>query len=150
MRIAPFTILAASVSVAGCLAACHRQKPPPSINGLSAALERSADKTLALPSLDDDQFIVPARPGQTGDQTREIEALVNRAGGTALDSTTPQGDISILAQVPQNRVLLFRSALERIHGRELGAEPVPLVSGTGSSPLLIEVLIENTSPSPSP
>jgi hypothetical protein len=150
MRIAPFTILAASVSVAGCLAACHKQKPPPSIDGLSAALERSADKTFAAPSLNDDQFIVPARPGQTAGQTRAIETLVTSAGGTAVDSTTPQGDISILAQIPQDRLLPVRTALERIHAREQGPQPVPSSSGAASTPLLIEVLIENTSPSPSP
>ena len=143
-------ILAASVSVAGCLAACHKQNPPPSIDGLSAALERSADKTLAVPSLDDDQFIVPARPGQTDAQTREIERLVAAAGGTAVDSVTAQGDISILAQVPQSHVLPFKAALERIHGRERGSGPAPVGSGASSSPLLIEVLIQNSFPSPTP
>lgn len=147
MRIAPF--LAASL-LGGCLPACHRQKPPPSIDGLSAALERSAEKTLGVPSLDDDQFIVPARPGDTDTQTREIKRLVADAGGTAVDSVTAQGEISILAQVPQSHVELFRAALERIHGREHGSEPTPSLSGTDSTPLLIEVLIENTPPPPNP
>jgi hypothetical protein len=128
-----------------CLAGCHRQKPLPSIDGLSAALERSAEKTLSAPSLADEQIIVSASSGESGAQTSEIVRAFAAAGGTAVSSVNAQGQVSILASIPEPNVAAFKAALRH--------EQLPIQKGPAPGPSaptrLIEVLIEAT-PTPTP
>jgi hypothetical protein len=124
------------------LASCHRQKPAPSIDGLSAALERSAEKSLAAPSLADEQIVIPAKPGQTAAQTSEIERSFTLAGGTALTSTNTQGQISILGDVPEVNVGSLKAMLRH--------EQTAIQSAPASPARLIEVLVVKPAPSPTP
>lgn len=142
MRIAPFMVLAVTVPLLGWLGGCHRQKPPPSIDGLSEALERSAEKTLGAPSLADEQIIVAAKPGETDAQTAEIRRVFADAGGTAVSSVNAQGQISILADIPEVNVAAFKAALRH--------EPAAMRKGPALPARLIEVLLENTPASPTP
>jgi hypothetical protein len=132
-------VLAGSLALAGSFAACHKQRPPPSIDGLSAALERSAEKTLAAPSLADEQIDVPAKAGQTDSQTREITRAFAAAGGTAVSSVNAEGQISILGAIPEVNVAAFKAVLRH--------EPAAMQKGPATPTRLIEVLIENAPPS---
>jgi hypothetical protein len=134
-------VLPVAVALAGGIAGCHKQKPPPSIDGLTDALERSAEKTLPAPSLASEQIILPARPGQTDAQASEVLQAAAAAGGAAIRSLNGQGQISILATIPENNADAFKAALRH--------EKAPMDSPSPSSSL-IEVLIENPSPSPTP
>jgi hypothetical protein len=82
--------LAFAGGVAFCLTGCHQQKPPPSIDGLSAALERSLNA---------------------------------------------QGQVSIIATIPENNIEAFKAALRH--------EKAPLEKPS-SSTRLIEILINNS------
>jgi hypothetical protein len=121
---------------------CHKATPPPSIDGLSTALEKTAEQALPAPSLADEQIIVPARPGQADAQTAEILQLFADAGSTAVSSVNPQGRISILGDVPVVNVDALKAGLQH--------EKVPMQKGPASPTRLIEVLIEKPAPSPTP
>ncbi len=141
MRIARITVLVASIALAGglgtCVVGCHKRKPAPSIDGLSAALERSAEKALAAPSLADEQILVAARPGQTEAQKAEISGDFAAAGGTAVSSVNAEGQVSIFADVPEVNVAAFKAALRH--------EPGVMRKGPALPSRLIEVLIETGS-----
>jgi hypothetical protein len=142
-QIMAFPIAAAfALFAAGCLAGCHKAKPAPSIDGLSEALDRSAEKELPAPSLADEQIIVPAKPGQIDAQTAEIVHTFAGAGASAVSSVDGQGRVSIMGSVPENEVDAFKAAL-----RHEKAAPPPSPS---TSTRLIEVLIESVAASPSP
>jgi hypothetical protein len=134
-----FLALAAALALAG----CHRQKPPPSIDGLSAALERSAEKALAAPSLADEQIVLDARPGQRDARVAEVQRACAAAGATALTSTNAAGQVSMLAAIPEVNVDAFKAALQH--------QPATMQTQHATSTRLIEVVIENAaSPSPAP
>ena len=141
MRIPPAMFLPIAVALAGCLAGCHQQKPPPSIDGLSAALERSAEQTLTAPTLANEQVILPARPGKADAQAAEVLRAASAAGGAAVRSIDAQGQVSILATIPENNAAAFKAALRY--------EKVPMEKPSPST-RLIEVLIENGAASPTP
>ena len=132
---------AAAFVAAGCLGGCHQRKPPPSIDGLTAALERSAEQTLAAPTLANEQVILPAKPGKIDAQAAEVLAAASAAGGAAIRSLNAQGQVSILATIPENNADAFKAALRD----EKAAMDKP-----SSSTRLIEVLIENPAGSPTP
>ncbi len=143
-RLLPLRFTAAAL--AGCMAGeglcgCHRQKPPPSIDGLAAALERSAEQTLTAPSLANEQVIVTVAPGAIDARASEVLAAASAAGGAAIRSLNAQGQVSILATVPENNADAFKAALR--HEKSPMEKP-------SSSTRLIEVLIENTAASPTP
>lgn len=135
-------IMAVAVALSSGFAGCHERKPPPSIDALSAALERSAANTLTAPSLADEQIIVPAMAGQSGAQTAEIERVFAAAGGTAVSSVTADGRISILAQVPEINVGPLKAALRH--------EPAVMQKGPPTPTRMIEVLIDTTPASHTP
>ncbi len=126
------------------LAGCHHpQKAAPSIDDLSAALQRSADQAIAAPSLVDAQIIVPPRPGELAAQTKEIEQLFTDAGGTGLDSINAKGQTSILGTIPAFNLGPFKARLNHQNAAMApGGPPAP--------PCTIEVLIDTPHPSPSP
>jgi len=136
----PFAVALAGC-VAGSLAGCHQHKPTPSIDELSAALQRSAEQTIPAPSLASEQIVLPARPGQADAQAAEVLEAASAAGGVAIRSLNPQGQLSILATIPQNNADAFKALLRH--------EKPPMESPSPST-LLIEVLIEKPLPSPSP
>jgi hypothetical protein len=123
------------------LAACHKEKPAPPIDGLTDALNRAAEKALAPPSLANEQIILPARPGHLDAQASEVIGAASAAGGAAIRSVNPQGQTSILATIPENNADSFKAALQH--------ETAPM-NPPSSSTTLIEVLIENAAASPSP
>ena len=142
MRIPPIMVVVA-VALAGCLGGCHKQKPPPSVDGLTAALERSAEQTIPTPSLADEQIILPARPGETDAQTTEIVNTFAAAGATAVSRRDDKGQVaSIMANVPEINVDAFKAALRH--------EKVTMQNGPSSPTRLIEVLIEYPAASPTP
>jgi len=126
------------------LAGCHKRNPPPSIDGLTAVLQRTADQTLVAPSLTNDQVILPAMPDHTDAQAGEILHAASVAGGVAIRSVNAQGQISILATIPENNAEAFKAAVRH-------DKPPPAADASpSSSTRLIEVLIENATASPSP
>src|SRR5271170_396702 len=75
----------------GVLAAGHKQTPPPNIDSVSAALEHDAEKTLAVPSLANEQLILTAGTGQIDAVAAEVIRIASSAGGAGLRSTDAQG-----------------------------------------------------------
>jgi hypothetical protein len=140
MRIPLYKVLWFAVVVAGCMAGCQKQKPAPSIQGLSDALQMSAEKAIPVPSLADEQIIIPDRPGI--EDTPEVEHLFATAGATAVSSIDSQGRVSIMGDVPEVNVEALKAALRH--------ERATMEPGPYTSTRLIEVLIENTAASPSP
>jgi uncharacterized protein with PIN domain len=142
MRFPPLRVLSLLPAlIVASLAGCHKPKPPPSINALTDALERSAEKDLPAPSLANEQIILPARPGHIGAQAVDVLKAATAAGGVAISSTDAQARVSILATVPENNADAFKAALRH--------EQAPMQS-PASATTLIEVLIENATPSPTP
>jgi len=133
-----FLPLGAAVALlAGGAAGCRKQKPPPSIEGLSAALERSAEKTLEAQPLAGEQIVVAAKPGEINARAGEVIASATEAGGVGIRSQTGPGEASILATIPENNAEAFEAALR--HDKMPMQKPSP---GTR----LIEVLIGNPAP----
>jgi hypothetical protein len=131
-----------AVCIALLAPACRKQKPPPSIDGLSDALERSAVKSLPDPSLANEQLVIRVKPGQSNSLTPDILAAATAAGGVAIPSHDSQGHASILATVPLNNVDAFKAAVR--HEKSTMLTPA-------SQTQLIEVVIDDTPPStPSP
>lgn len=125
-----------------CLAGCHKEKPTPSLDAVSAALEHAAEQTLTAPSLSNEQVILPAKPGQIETLAGDVIHAASAAGGAALQSLNAQGQVSILATIPDNNADAFKAALRN--------EKIPL-QPPSTTTRLIEVLIENpASPSPTP
>ena len=124
----------------GCLAGCHKPKPVPSIDALSAALQRSADKALAAPPLASEQLILSAKPDQIDPLAAEVLHAASAAGGAGIRSVNLQGQVSILATIPENNADAFKAAL--LH------ESSPMAAPSSTSSRLIEVLIENATPTP--
>ncbi len=137
MRIPPFMVLPVAIS----LAACHKEKPAPSIDGLTAALQRTAEQALAAPSLANEQITLPARPGQIDTQVAGVIQIASDAGGVAIRSDNPSGAISILATIPENNAEAFKAALRQV--KVTMEKPSPTTR-------LIEVLIEKNASSPTP
>ena len=137
MRNWPITVLVVAAAVVG----CHKKAPPPSLDGLKAALQRSAEQALPAPVLSNEQVILPAKAGQSDAQAAEIVGAATAAGGAAVRSINGQGHVSMLASIPENNAEAFKAALR--HEKATMATP----SGTTR---LIEVVIESTSASPTP
>ena len=115
--------------------------PAPSIDGLSAALERSAEQTLGAPSLANEQIDLAAKPGQIDAQAAEVLQAASAAGGVGIRSLNAQGQVSIIATIPENNLDAFKARLR--HAKAPLEKP-------SSSTRLIEILIENATPTPSP
>jgi hypothetical protein len=134
-----------AAALAGCfvgsLAGCREKKPTPSIDGLSAALERSAEQTMPAPTLAGEQIALPVPPSLAEARAAEVIQAASTAGGVAIRSLNAQGQISILATIPENNAESFRSLLRH--------EQPPMNSPSPST-RLIEILIENPVPSPTP
>lgn len=133
------TVLLA-LALGGLCAGC-RKKPAPSIDGIAAALQRTADQTLAAPSLASEQVTISVKPGQAGAEATEALQEASAAGGVGIQSSTADGGISILATVPENNAEAFKAALR--HEKAVMATP-------SSNTRLIEVLIEKAAASPAP
>jgi len=141
MRIPPFMVLSMAIAAGGCLTGCQRQKPAPSIDSLSAVLEKAAETTLPAPTLADEQIVLHAKPGQAAAQVAEVSRAFSAAGAVAITSSNGLGGISIIAEIPTANIAPFKAML-----RHEKAD-----TEKGSSPTsLIEVLIDTTTPSPTP
>jgi len=143
MRFAQFRILPVALAgcAAACLCGCNKPKPAPSIDELSAALQQSADKALAAPSLANEQVILAAQPGKIDAQAAEVIESATAAGGVGLRSLNAQGQVSILATIPENNAEAFKAALQ--HQKTPMNTPSPTTT-------LIEVLIATPAASPTP
>ena len=144
-RLAVARVAVASLAGALLLSACHKEKPAPSIDGLSAALERSAEKELAAPTLANEQIVLTAKSGQADSQADGVLHAATQAGGVGLRSTGTDGVISILATIPENNSDAFKSTVRNAAGQEKAP-----MSSPSSTTRLIEVLIEPPAPTPSP
>jgi hypothetical protein len=146
MRTAPFLVLTASFALTGGFAACQKQKPPPSIDGLSEALERSAEKALGAPSLADEQMTVTAKPGQVEARTAEIKQDFSTAGGTGVSSVNARGEVSVFGSIPAINLAAFKALVRH--------EKASMQPGPESPSCMIEVLIvpaaADASPSATP
>ena len=129
------------------LAGCHKRTPPPSIDGLTSALERTAEQTLAAPSLANEQVMLRARPGQIDARAAEVLRAASAAGGAAIRSLDSRGRVSILATIPEANAEGFKAALRH----EQAPAPAQDASPPSTPSRLIEVLIENAAAvSPTP
>ena len=139
MRIPRSLLFLFAIATAG----CHGRKPPPSTDGLTAALQRTAEQTLAVPSIANEEVILSASHGQADPLAKEVLQAASEAGGAAIRSLDAQDHISILATIPENNAEAFKAALRH--------EKVSMAKAS-SSGLLIKVLIKDkdTAPSPSP
>lgn len=137
MRIARFTAFPMALLLAG----CHKQKPPPSIEGLTAALEKTAEQSIAAPSLANEQITLPAPAGQADAAAASVVEAAAAAGGAAIRSTSAQGQFSVLVTLPENNAEAFKAALR--HEKAAMAKP-------SASSRLIEVLIITSAASPTP
>lgn len=136
----PFLAALAGCLLASGLAGCHKEKPAPSIDDLSAALERSAEKALPAPSLVDAQIEVTAKPEETAARTAEIEHLFEAAGGSGIASVDAEGRTSVLGTIPGDNLAAFKALLRH--------ENATLPSKPGGTSLTVEVLITNPTPAP--
>ena len=134
-------ILLPIAALTPCLSGCHKDKPPPSIDGLQQSLEQSAEQAISPAPLANEQVILPAQPGMTDAQAADVLKAAVAAGGAGLRSLNAQGQISILATIPDNNAGAFKAAL---HHQPATMQP------PSSSTSLIEVLILPPSPSPTP
>lgn len=119
------------------LAGCRPPKPPPSIDGLAEALKKSAEKTLAAPSLANEQIVATAKPGECEARAQEILNAAVAAGGTGIKAVE-NGQTSILANVPEQNEEIFKGLLR--HDK--------VTKSSAASPgqmRLIEVLIQTGS-----
>jgi hypothetical protein len=126
------------------LAGCHKQKPAPSIDELSAALRRSAEQSFPTPSLADQQVILHAKPGQVEGEAGAVLAEVSAAGGQAIRGKDAPGQVSIFATVPEINADALIAAL-RSNEKRTWEKPA------SSSARVIDIFIkESAAASPSP
>jgi hypothetical protein len=136
--------IALATCVAGCLAGCHKPKPTPSIDGLTDALNRTAEKELAAPSLANEQIFLTATPGQIDTQASQVLDAALAAGGVGIRSVDDKGRVSILATIPENNTDAFKATIR--HEKSPMNSPAPTTT-------LIEILIQSSAlpkPQPSP
>ncbi len=142
MRILRPLVLPLAAALAGCLSGCHKsQPPPPSIDGLTQALQKTAEKTLVVPSLANEQVVLTVKPADTDAEAAMVLKAASDAGGAGLRSVDAQGRVSILATIPDNNADAFKAALHNVK---------VTMNKPSTQPNLIEILIENASASPSP
>jgi len=142
MRIPRNMVLPFSFVIGGCLAGCHQRKAPPSIDGVAAALERTAGQALAAPSLADDEVLIPVSHGGAEAQAAQVLAAATAAGGAAIRSPDEGGRMRILATIPENNAVAFKAALRH--------ESEPMEKPSSSTRLIEVVLQSQTGPSPTP
>jgi len=132
-------LICAALAVAG----CHQQKAAPSIDGLTAALEKSADQALAAPSLANEQVVLTVKPGERDRRAAEVIDAALAAGGVGVRTTNGLGQVSILATVPEENADAFMALLRH--------EKAEMKTPTSRNTQLIEVLVEtNATASPTP
>jgi len=139
MRFSRSPILFALLAV--WLGGCRKQKPPPSIDALSAALERTASQTLTAPPLANERVTLTVKPEQIDARVVEVFKAASAAGGAAIRSVNAQGQVLILATIPENNADAFEAAIRT----ESSAMAKPTLSSR-----LIEVLMVFPTPSPHP
>jgi len=142
MRIPPLILL--SVVLPALLGGCHKKKPAPSIDELSAALRRSAEQALPTPSLADDRLTLPAKPGQVEAAVNAVLTAAEATGGEALRTGSSQGAVTIFATVPEINADSFKTAL-RNNEKRTWEKPVSY------SARLIDIIVkEAAAASPTP
>lgn len=131
-----------SLPLALCLAGCHHaSSPPPAINNLTDVLENSAEKSISPAPLANEQVILTTEPGQVEVEAAMVLKAATAAGGVGIRSVNDQGQVSIIATIPDNNAGAFKAALRD--------ETLPMQSPSPSTSL-IEVLIVPPTPSPTP
>ena len=88
----------------------RREKPAPSIDSLAEVLQKSAEKTLAAPSLANEQIVIAAPPAEAEARATEVLNAAVAAGGTGIKSAQ-DGKISILANIPEGNETIFQGLL---------------------------------------
>jgi hypothetical protein len=116
----------------------------PNIDGLKGVLERSASNTLSAPEVTNEKLTVFAAKEGIARKTDEIIRMASDAGGTAMKSTTAEGDPEVLASIPASQAAKFIEAVTGKASQML----VPSVQGAKE---LIDVIITSSAIStPSP
>jgi len=163
MALTKFPTVAALLGLCqlGLGAACQKQpppKPPPSIDGLTDALERTADKNLAVPSLANQTLVVPEKSGLRDVQMACILDAAKAAGGAAIP-----GDDKILATIPRSNVESFMALVRSesvipangMNAFRLAADrqmnsAIPQMQNPASVNELIDVVVQSPTHSPTP
>ena len=146
MRIARFPAL--PLAFAFILAACHKepeqQPQAPSIADLSKELQATAQKSIAMPPLTDEQVLLSAPPGGAGPRAEAVIKLAAEAGGIAFSGTASSGGgVSVLASIPANNADAFNASIN--------GKPAPMSSPASSHFTVFQIDIqEQAAPSPSP
>ena len=110
----------------------RQARPAPNIDALKAALEKSAEKTLAAPGVANEKIELSIEPAQMGEESERIADAALQSGGSAVKSYAP-GRVDVLARIPREHVAQFR---ELVTGSKSAASP------ESSEPnLLIDVVI---------
>jgi hypothetical protein len=131
-------------ALAGVLSGCHKAehaKPPPSIEGVSAALQRTAAQALNAPPLAGEQIFLTVQPADMESEAAAVSRAAADAGGAALSSPQTSGSISILASIPANNVEAFKAVLHKVHA---------LMDKPSGSTRLVEVVLAPAAVSSSP
>jgi hypothetical protein len=121
------------------LAACEKQTPPRQQGmddtTIRQMVENTAAKALPAAGIATRQLRVSADPGRAEEKARELVALAEQLGGTALTSTTPTGEPTVLASLPGGGADEF---CKNVTGRSLPAGTAP----KDGEKQLVEVIIE--------
>jgi hypothetical protein len=130
-------------SLAGVLSGCHKPKPPPSIEGVSAALQRAAAQALTAPPLASEQVIITVTEAEMDTEAYAVAKAATDAGGTTVRFPNENGRLSLLASIPVNNAEAFKAVLHKVRA---------LMDKPSDSTRLIEVVLTppavSSSPSP--
>lgn len=101
-------LLAAIVSATS----CQRQPAPEAnISGLKNVLEKSAEEQLPAPAMTDGALSLPVPPTERAEEAERINQLAMELGGGCLHTDLPNGEVSLMIQVPARAEKIFRSRL---------------------------------------
>ena len=100
---------------------------------IAKSIERTATLTPAPNALGVSEITISAENGKLDVVAEEVVAIVSRAGGSATKGVPDAGRLSILADVPANRELDFRNAIQSMTGG--GPWATPTTSGAPGSPI---------------
>lgn len=83
----------------------------PDISGLQDVLQQSAERQLPAPAMTDGALSLPVAPAERPAEAERINQLAMELGGGCLHTDLPNGEISLMIQVPAPAEKIFRSRL---------------------------------------
>jgi hypothetical protein len=121
-------------------ASCEKQPVPAKDTVNDAAIRRmvenTAEKALPAAPLATRQLRITAQAGKAQEKARELAALAEQLGGTAITTSTPTGEATVLAQMPSRAVPQF---CKQVTGSELLSAASPAPTGDRQ---IVEIIID--------